>query len=156
MTDARIDHARQVLGYTRESRDPPEMDVVCLRSALMQVLEVHDEGPDGNASAPDREVLDREYAPENRPVEPNSAGEDPEMWAEVAQWESQRADAYRESLTATHHERDEALKELADAAEALLGLTRGVVPVSTQEVQRDKLERVETAIARVRGVYAGA
>ncbi len=34
----------------------------------------------------------------DRPVEPHNASENPEAWAEIAQWESDRADILREAL----------------------------------------------------------
>ena len=34
----------------------------------------------------------------DRPMEPCNASEDPEAWAEIAQWESDRADILREAL----------------------------------------------------------
>lgn len=33
-----------------------------------------------------------------RPVEPHNTSENPEAWAEIAQWESDRADILREAL----------------------------------------------------------
>jgi len=54
-----------------------------------------------------REEIDNEYAMDNRPVEPYVSNEDPEMWREIAEWEAERADTYRDALTAAENERDE-------------------------------------------------
>ena len=47
-----------------------------------------------------------------RPVEPHSTTEDPERWAEIAEWERERADTYYSAL--------ETLIEKSAKAQAIL------------------------------------
>lgn len=54
-----------------------------------------------------------------RPTEPHNAGENPEAWAEIAQWESDRADALQERCAELERE----LKASAQSLETLTTTT---------------------------------
>lgn len=61
-----------------------------------------------------REELDEKYSFDDRPIEPYNGDEDPETWAAIARWESDRSDAYRNALTECERERNDYIAAVAD------------------------------------------